>query len=339
MTLTTGSESRAIARDNMVKRRKLLASKTDFILAGAVTISVVFLLVFAWRGNQPDSAALRVEGASDSTVTLATSQTNATIASSWQWDNFKAANTKEPGALAQKQSYPAGGAMPAPFDPEAIYNALQAVKLDEKGDVVIDDDALQALNKTLDHDNLNLDDRSLYELQELIKVGLPGAAGEQTAKVVADYYHYLKAEQEFNVLYDMAAHPTKTIDEYEAHYQELSSLRELYMGREVADKLFATADANARYMFDIMQLDADSRLTESEKSDQRAAIVARHIAQTMSIPQWQTRRASFLAEKQAVLDADLPRDEKQRQITALVQQHFSPEELEKINHLSLDALE
>jgi len=194
-----------------------------------------------------------------------------TIATAWQWGKLPFKKQTTDGAKNQKTTH---------FDVNYIYSALKAVKLNENGDVVTDHQALQALNETLAYSGLQLDREALAELQDLIKLGLPGKAGEQTAQIVGDYYQYLDAERELSTLYNADGPSTNP----EAMYEELLALRELYLGKDVSDGLFAISNANARYMFESFRIKSDSRLTDEEKKEHQLENVKRHAAQTIAIP-------------------------------------------------------
>ncbi|WP_416398724.1 lipase secretion chaperone [Allohahella sp. A8] len=255
-----------------------------------------------------------------------------TIASAWQW-------AAEPGA--GKDSAPVEAQQPEgepmPFTPDSVYAALQAVKLDENGDVIADHDALLALEATLAATDARLAPAQIAALQALIKQGLPGKAGEQTARIVGDYAELLKAEADFNDVYfteDEGAQ-NLTADDFERQYQELQALREVYMGNEVASSLFAVTDANAQYMFESQRIESDTSLSTQEKLAMASELQAQHVEQTTGIRDWNQRYKTFMAEKQRVVNAGLSDNEKRTQIAALMRQHFDNHELEKVSHLPL----
>ena len=263
-----------------------------------------------------------------------------TIASAWQWeavsDNESLAGKIE--ARTSNQANQIDSASPLPFTEESVYKALHDVKLDANGDIILDDDALIALNAALDHSEVKLDAEALQALQELIRKGLPGNAGEQTAQVVADFYEYLGAKNEFNALYETNSNSDQTIEEYETQYKELLALQQLYLSTEVADQLFAASNANSRYMFDSMKLEADTSLSEEEKRQEQAKIVQRHAEKSTNVDNWNERYQAFLVDKQYLINSSISDDEKREQLTGLMHQHFSYEELEHVSHLQLDSL-
>ncbi|MBQ0729272.1 MAG: hypothetical protein KBT75_01155 [Oleispira antarctica] len=256
-----------------------------------------------------------------------------TIATAWQWKESNSSDLDDHPNVREKISSSA-------FSEEAVYNALHRVRLDSQDNVILDHEALIALNATLDDNRLQLNDLALDNLQMIIRQGLPGSAGDEVAKIIANYYQYLGATKEFNAIYETDSPPPQSIEntteEHEENYRELVSLRELYLGSSVASKLFSTSDANANYMFDMLKIDNATALSDKEKQKKRAEIIARHAEQTINVNNWNQRSTAFSAAKQNILTASISDQEKQTQLTELMHQHFNNEELANVRHLQLD---
>lgn len=200
-------------------------------------------------------------------------QTNA-IANRWQWENFTSTEpAPEPSADTDadevEKPRPSGE---VPFDVVKIYNILQSMRLDENGRVVPDLAAKQALEKAYDDLGPDVSPEALAELQELVRIGLPGEAGEEAARVLEDYYQLRLAEQEFNrqVENQLATaagsdpefqHQTPSIDRYE----ELMQLRRRYLGDDIADQLYAMENAQARHMFATIEIQQKADLMDEQK--------------------------------------------------------------------------
>lgn len=201
------------------------------------------------------------------------------IANQWQWENFTGAKpAPEPTADDENAEVdkprPSGE---APYDVVAIYNILQDIELDDYGRVVPNRAAKHALEKGFDDLGPDLSPEAMSELQELIRIGLPGEAGEEAARVLKDYYEFRLAEEEFNRQAEdqlpVAAadsdsqkmeHQLPDIDRYE----ELVQLRRRFLGAEIADKLFAMDDAQARHMFATVAIHQNADLTDEEKQSE-----------------------------------------------------------------------
>jgi len=316
-----------------------------YLYAMVILVGLAIFTLIMLPNSDPTPANPTLVNPSSLTHTTETIKVNVpskenTIATAWQWEILPAneSHNQQAETRNKNEHSQADTASSLPFTQESIYTALHAVKLNEDGDIIIDHDALNALNAALDPSKLKLDDEALEELQDLIRTGLPGIAGEQTAQIVADYYQYLGAKSDFNTLYETRNNTDRDIDNYEMQYNELLALRALYLGAEVADQLFATANANSRYMFDSMKLEADTSLNEAEKKQQQAEIIERHAAQTINVNNWNERYRAFSVDKQNIVNSSLSDDAKRDQVTSLMHQHFSHEELELVSYLDLDSL-
>lgn len=259
-------------------------------------------------------------------------QKTATVATQWQWSQIKEQATAK--QIQQKK---------LPFTPKFVYEALKAVKLDENGNVIYDHNALLSLDEALLRMQSKLDIESLAILQSIIKDGLPGKAGEQTANIVANYYHYLEAKDEFSrtseTLADTSVHQSvKAIENDEQLYSELQALRGVHLGHDVTSGLFRVTDADAEYMFASMKLDFDESLSEEEKEIKRREIQEKHTQHAINITNWPERYAAFQQRKQNILTAKLNKEETQAQLTDLLNSHFSQDEQKRITHLGLDQL-
>ncbi|HTN35415.1 MAG TPA: lipase secretion chaperone [Marinobacter sp.] len=299
------------------------------MLLSLVVLAVVLVLVFAgYLKPTQELAGTSVDDEPVPTTNTHNTKITGTVAAIWQWQAPEDA-LAEPGEPTTADAIP--------FSADALYEAFQNVRIDENGDVILDNEALEALNQTLHYGQMELSSQNLADLQELIKVGVPGKAGEQTAKIVVDYYRYLGAENEFNTLYEQQDSPVDmSSDAYTRQYEELTALRALYLGQDVATSLFATADASARYMFDVQRVEADSTLTADEKAARLEEINNRLTDATVPVTNWRERYSTFLTEKQRLMDAGLDEQEKKVQLENLMHQHFDPDELAKVRYLQLD---
>lgn len=298
-------------------------NKHTALLAGAsglvCTLALVWLVVSA---PSDDHSVLKINMPEEATAENPSAREellSKTVGTEWQWDNFSD-EAEANGEHAEQQS------ASVPFDVPFIYEALQDVRLDAQGNVVVDDEALKALDETLKFSNLDLNPAALEELQELIRIGLPGSAGEQTAKIVGNYYRFLQAEKEFNELY---RNPGMDGD-LQAGYEELVALRELYLGADVASKLFEKQDRDARYMLESMLLARDDSLSPEEKQARQEQLSASFHSQAPELPRWEERYRLFEHEEQAIVESTLSEEEKQRQRDLLLRQHFGPDEISAV---------
>ncbi len=200
-----------------------------------------------------------------------------TIAAQWQWGNFA---KNDDAAIASAESPAANKPRvqsEMPYDAVGVYKVLQSIRLDENGRVVPDLTAMQALERGYSELGPDLSPEAMAELQALIRVGLPGPAGEEAARILENYYRFRAAETEFNQLRiareksnGSMGKQLPTVDSYE----ELVALRRSYLGKDVADGLFAAEDAQARHMLAVLAVEQDAALTAEQKQAQQAALQA-----------------------------------------------------------------
>ncbi len=215
--------------------------------------------------------AARISPENRSTLTSkSTEQPTQTLSSQWQW-NGESESATDVDRLDSEDLLP--------FTEQSVHDALQVVKVDENGDVVLDHDALISLDEALERIHNKLDPESLMELQDLIRDALPGKTGEQTASLVGDYHQFLQAKEQFDQMHAMPAtydnQPSvASIESDQRLYQELQNLRELHLGTDVAQRLFHDSDVNADFMFESIKLGLDTSLSPEEIVARRQSIEA-----------------------------------------------------------------
>jgi lipase chaperone LimK len=187
-----------------------------------------------------------------------------TVASNWQWKNF---NDAQPTPSADKNSEDdkPGPTDALPYDAVEVYKVLQSLKLDEDGRLVPDQTVLKALEIGYRDLGSDLSQEAMAGLQDVIRKGLPGQAGEEAALILENYYRYRSAESEFH---EQLANQLPAA----SHYEELIQLRRNYLGQEVADQLFAVENAQARHMLAAIAIEKNTNLTDEEKQAQHKAL-------------------------------------------------------------------
>jgi lipase chaperone LimK len=278
-----------------------------------------------------------------------------TIAQSWQWQP----TTRTP---AEPRSKPAAIGR---ISPAAVVQALGRVQFDADGKVVIDRNARDVLEDSLQA-LPNLTEEELDALGRTLRAGLPGPQGERAARIVADYYRYRAALQEFEGTAQTAA----TAENERTRLNEIAKLRDEYLGPVVARQFFAEDQALQRYVLESRTAGADGAALQRDLQDglfyldSRTSPQARELGRQMAalrsqgaseehaqyvqlqqlglytadaLPRppdqqadWQQRSDQFKRERQAVLTAGLTEEDKKTQIEQLLRQYFKPEELEAI---------
>jgi lipase chaperone LimK len=274
---------------------------------------------------------------------------NSTIASEWQWNNFAASK-------ADKSS-PASA---VPSEVVEIYRILRSIKLDETGRVVPDQTLKEALEEGFTALGPDLSAKEMSELQNSVRVGLPGQAGDRAAQILGSYYQFRLAESEFN-------RSTESKSSAADRHKELVQLRRDFLGEEIADKLFEVEETQARHMFASIAIQQNPNLTAEEKQakhaeDAAAEKVRRLRDQGASSGEIYSARKSMLGEERAtelaegdreeaqwqssfngfwqarryVMQASLEDAERVRQIEQLLDRYFSAEERERARLTSID---
>lgn len=245
---------------------------------------------------------------------------SATVADTWQWPEQQETEPADYTSASQQDF---------PFTADGVFKALQNVRIDANGDVIVDSRALEALNSTFRHGRVTLSDVELDALQELIRAGLPGPAGEQTASIVADYHSYLQARDQ-QLSDPDAAESMPSLDATEQRLNELRQLRAEHLGTDTARQLFREEEATTRYMLEAQRIAMDPDLSTEEKIARSATLSQELQQDVLGIDNWPARRAAFNQDKRQVEQAGLSEAEKQAQIEALKQQHFDEQELQQL---------
>ena len=256
-------------------------------LAAAVSGGLVY-----WASSQDENVAATSNA-------IVHEQNSETIAYQWQWENFdkdKSAATSDAETAKTKNTARPARAMP--YDAVSVYKVLQGIKLDENGRLVPDQTAMQALERGYSELGSKLSPEAMAELQQLIRVGLPGQAGEQAAEILENYFELRSAEVEFNRQLQFQM-PTGATGPNQLptgeRYEQLVELRRSYLGKEVADGLFAVEDAQARHMFAAIAIQQNTSLTAEEKQAQQDALQERLNDQLLALGQLEATEAA--AEK------------------------------------------
>merc|ERR1711916_228967 len=185
-----------------------------------------------------------------------------------------------------------------PIDMAVIYDGLQEVKISESGEIIIDDSALKSLNRALNRHDLLLSESDLVLIKDIISESLPSPAGEQTAQLVENYYEYVQAHKEFTELHK----DTGVLLDHATHMQEVANLRELYLGKEVADELFAEQNKTVNHMLEMMSVDKRQDLSDEEKKKLKEELTAEYNKKDKpEIYDWDNRYADYNAQKQQIL--------------------------------------
>ena len=302
-------------------------SSFRYLAIAAALALFVFLAVDPWDLYRSKPPATTQAGSSQE------QQDYASVAEKWDWSalaTVKESAISDPAILDSQY----------PFSPESVFNALQAVKLDPDGNVILDHDAKLSLDEALERIYSIMDTQSIAALKQLIESALPGSTGEQVAQLVDDYLNYLIAKDEFSELYESASPPPEkatlnSIEKDQTLYSELQALRNVHLGTDTAEALFRVEDASAKMMFDSMKLAQNTSLSAQERALAQEQIQARLIEESLNIDNWNSRYQAYLDAREVIESSALSSDEIAQQITQLTSQHFTAEERQKMTFFGL----
>ena len=331
------------------------------LIAGVLLLVLAIIFYsFSSSPNKANSDELRTESMQtdeDSTAAAMTTQIKRkTIGSQWalSGDGNSAMDPNKNANLSGNASNQNTMSEQYPFTAESVYNALQAVKVDEQGNIILDNDAMIALDEALERIYNQLSPEALAALQKLIRGALPGITGEQTAELVADYAEYLKAKEAFSAMHegdnadafsndeadnantDSAQAEIAKINDDAALYEELQALRTVHLGDEAATELFRVSDAAANYMFESMKLTMQTDVPREQLVQEQQRLYDQQISQALNIEDWDSRYALFKSNKDSIVNSSLSQSEKDRQVMQLIQQQFNADEIEKMRYFGLE---
>jgi len=251
-----------------------------------------------------------------------------TLADAWQGVKIK--KTAIPTVQEVKDSIKNSGEdeekaeTPITLDYEYIHEEIGKIRLTENGDVVIDGHTLNALRQAFPSSRLKLTPAMLEELQAIMKEGLPAPAGEQAADIIKNFYDYAVAKREMDTIY----RDVSTNLSHEEALAEEKVLRNLYLGEEVANELFAVEDRNSEYMLKAFEISADENLSKEEKIEKRNELKHSYIEPL--IDNWSDRYSEYKEEANKLKASDLDQKALRAELDKLKSERFNKEELDII---------
>lgn len=163
----------------------------------------------------------------------------------------------------------------APFELQLVAEALSTLEIDDEGNLVINDDMRTILASAFSDPEQGLTRAQLADLQELVRGGLGGKAGEQAAKIAGRYYEYSNAYRETaGTLEDH-----NSLSAAKSNFEHLSLLRRSHLGEELAGQLFSEEEERTRYTLELMIVQSNDELSPEEKARRQDEIRA-------SSPDW-----------------------------------------------------
>ncbi|WP_404365492.1 lipase secretion chaperone [Marinobacter sp.] len=188
-------------------------------------------------------------------------------------------------------------------------------------DFPLDQEARAALDTFVASMPEDLTSEDLETISAMIQAGLSSPESEDLAFIIT---HLYRLEQEEARLMSEGAPVTTMAQQLEAQ-ERLAQLRDQWFGPELSELLFSGAD-DAGTSSDQISAGSQPAYDGMEERPEALAEAQAELADMESA--WEQRYQVFLAEKQVIDRAGLDQTEKDRQIEALLQQHYIPRELE-----------
>ena len=151
-----------------------------------------------------------------------------------------------------------------------VENALLLAKLDSFGRLVIDTEAEASLNRVVARLPSGLNTTELAHIQALIKLSLPGEAGEQVADVLSKYYRY--KEMEASLI--LGSESPGSMQAALVQLEMMAELRQQIMGAEYAESLFGLQQRKAEYYLEKGIIEQDASISIQVRNRQLALLDA-----------------------------------------------------------------
>lgn len=249
---------------------------------------------------------------------------------------YSAAQESEPQASteaesSEDQSVIAEAKSLLEFSPEAIVEALDEVRLDVNGNLIVDHQAYLALRRVLGNNRLAMDALSLSVLQELIQYAMPGDAGSQVAHIAGNYYQYVKARTEFNEL-----HKENYVNlDFAARQKELKRLRSTYLGEEISVQLFGQSDAQNLYLYERFNIESETQLSPLERDRRLTQSQEKYTSSILDVYGWRSSYQEFTKEKDRLVKQDLSAEQKRLQVEQAFARYFDEHERDMMDQLQI----
>ncbi|GAB1258836.1 hypothetical protein NBRC116494_33380 [Aurantivibrio plasticivorans] len=334
-----------MTNDKSETTNKPLKGKVWFIAGGTVLALVGLLVVgLQFKFAAAERAIKEMQLAAES------STVNPSIGKKWQWDRFPKetitaslqkhvredrAQKISDGAERSEEVAVDDEVPDIEFDVVDVYQGLANVELDEGGNVVLDNKARESLEDAFSGLPDNMSEEDLHELQELVKIGLPGEAGFQTADILGRYYYYRLAQKDLPALHSATPSLDSALDDYD----QLKALRYTYFGKEAAEKLYGEEHLMANYTIQAMKIESNKDISAEEKQKKLQALKTElsylegdeeEPAQQLDDvdADFQAKYSAFSTERSAIESAGLSQEQQQSEIDQLRTKYFSEDELE-----------
>ncbi len=148
-----------------------------------------------------------------------------------------------------------------PFDFEPVAKLLAKLQLDASGELLVNANTADTLQQITLAMTLALNDDELQRYVFLAAQELPGKAGQQLAELLLSYYHFKRAEQAAQLTLPNTADAAALL----AKEQRITELKQRYLGRDTAYRLFGRRDALTLYLLARREVNENPGLTSTQR--------------------------------------------------------------------------
>lgn len=159
------------------------------------------------------------------------------------------------GASRKSQTLPEDA-----LDPMLVQSMLEGIRLDENRAVIMNDETRRLLDQAVFMLGFDENRASLDLLEQLIQGGAPDQVGIEAAAIFRRYYEYKSAEV---ALLNGASGTAVELN------QQLTALRQSYLGHDLSEQLFGEEQKYMRYALEVMSLQETPTLSSSERAEQQ----------------------------------------------------------------------
>lgn len=147
------------------------------------------------------------------------------------------------------------------FDFESTEQVLTKIKLNGKGELILNETTADLLKVAVSKLPLNMTEADLQRIEILVAKGLPGKAGQQLSGVLTDFYRYWQLAR----IDDKKA---LNIEAKERSFDQAVLRQERYLGKDIAERLFGRKNAVTRYLYARRRINEDTNLNQEQKQQQ-----------------------------------------------------------------------
>lgn len=147
------------------------------------------------------------------------------------------------------------------FDFGATEQILTKIKLNETGELILNETTADLLKVAVSKLPLDLTEADLQRIEILLAKGLPGKAGQQLSSVLTGFYRYWQLER-------VDEKKALNIEDKERSFEQTVLRQERYLGQDIAGRLFGRKNAVTRYLHARRGINEDSNLNQEQKRQQ-----------------------------------------------------------------------